>query len=85
MFRALLLRLGLPVARPAHELAYVRWYPGTPGHSVTYYTVCCEGTVLSYHYGSAEADAVAKEINAHPTRPLADRPPVRFSRPLSAR
>jgi len=70
MFRSLLLRLGLPVARPAHGLAYVRWYPGTPGHSVTYYQVECDGLIVDRFYTGAKADACAAEINAHPTRPL---------------
>jgi hypothetical protein len=85
MLRSLFLRLGLPVARPAHSLAYLRYQPGTPGCSVSYYTVCCEGAILSYHYGLAEAERVRDEINAHPTRSLDDRPCVGFGKPYSAR
>lgn len=85
MFRSLLLALGLPVARPAHGLATVTWHPGIPGVSTTYYTVQCDGVLLSYHYGGSEADRVAAEINAHPTRSLDKRPVVRTPKPYSAR
>lgn len=74
MLRSLMLRLGLPVARPAHGLATVAWHPGVPGASVTYYTVVCDNTILEYFYTGTAADAYAAELNAHPTRGLEQRP-----------